>query len=263
VSILQDLGRFPSMSNRLHQGVLEWVVLARAVRDRLGELEDLKKRGIRVNREELFYSGISQGGIFGGTFMAVSPDVTYGHLGVPGNNYSLLLARSVDFTSYFQLLDTAYGTPAQQQIALAAVQLHWESVDPVSHLRHISAEPHPGNKPHHVLIAPAKGDWQVAVLANEIAARSEIGIALLKSYDNERTPWGIPQVSYPHRGSGVVLYHFGNPWPPIGAQPPKDSIGDPHEKPRRWDPHNRQMVTFFRTGEIIDVCGGSICKPPN
>jgi hypothetical protein len=38
-------------------------------------------------------------------------------------------------------------------------------------------------------------------------------------------------------------------------------VGDPHEKPRRLDAHNQQMVTFFRTGQIIDVCGGDGCTP--
>ena len=49
---------------------------------------DCAEQKIQVNKSELFYSGISQGGIFGGTFMAVTPDMTYGHLGVPGNNYN-------------------------------------------------------------------------------------------------------------------------------------------------------------------------------
>jgi hypothetical protein len=37
--------------------------------------------------------------------------------------------------------------------------------------------------------------------------------------------------------------------------------GDPHGKPRAFDLHNEQMDTFFRTGEIVDLCGGDGCHP--
>ena len=72
----------------------------------------------------------------------------------------------------------------------------------------------------------------------------------------------ITQVAYPHKGSGVVLYDFGNAWPPNGnTPPPEDPHGDPHGKPRKLDAHNQQMVTFFRTGAIIDVCKMDGCRP--
>ncbi|MCS6912699.1 MAG: hypothetical protein RMK29_17930 [Myxococcales bacterium] len=262
---LQELSRFPSMAERLQQGLVQWVLLARAMRARLPELlrshPTLQTMGIRINQDELYYSGISQGGIMGASFLALTPDITYGHFGVPGNNYSTLLQRSVNFDRYAVILNGAYNTPTEQAILLAAIQLLWDSTDPVTHLRHITAEPYPGNRPHYGLWAPARGDYQVAVVTNEIAARSDIGIALMEHYDDERTPALIQQTRYPHRGSGVVLYNFGNPWPPPGNRPPRDMLGDPHGKPRWLEAHNRQMAHFFRTGEIIDVCGGDGCRP--
>ena len=47
----------------------------------------------------MFYDGNSQGGIIGGAFMAMSPDVSHGVLGVAGMNYSTLVERSEDFRS--------------------------------------------------------------------------------------------------------------------------------------------------------------------
>lgn len=261
INILSELSRFRSLGDRLHQGLVEWVLLARAMRERLGDLPIVGMKKIQVNKAELFYSGISQGGIFGGSFMAITPDVTYGHLGVPGNNYHTLLQRSVDYNQFAPVVSATYGAPVQQNVALAAIQLLWDSTEPVSLLRHVTAEPFPGNSPHYVLLAPAKGDWQVAVVTDEIAARSEIGIKLMQNYDRQRKVELVAEQKYPYRGSGVVLYDFGNPWPPLGNLPPKDTLGDPHGKPRKEDAHNRQMVTFFRTGEIIDVCGGDGCTP--
>ena len=53
-----------------------------------------------IDRSDVFYDGNSQGGIFGGTVMAIAQDITRGVLGVPGMNYSLLLTRSTDFSLY-------------------------------------------------------------------------------------------------------------------------------------------------------------------
>lgn len=262
IQILTDVSRFPHMADRLQQGLVEWVLLARGMRERLEALPDLAKYKIKVNRDELFYSGISQGGIFGATFVALSPDVERGHLGVPGSNYSLLLQRSTDFTGGFSVvLGAAYPNPREQALVLSAIQLLWDATDPVTHYRHLSVDPYPGNRSHHVLMGPARGDYQVAVLSNEVLARSGLGVPLMANYDDERTVFATTGQAYPHSGSGIVLWHFGNPWPPIGNRPPVDRDDDPHELPRRRDIHNDQMVHFFRTGQIIDVCNGKPCWP--
>jgi len=261
LSILAELGRFRSMADRLHQGLVEWVLLARAMRERLGELPIAVSKKIQVNKAELFYSGISQGGIFGGSFLALTPDVTYGHLGVPGNNYNTLLQRSTDYEQFAPVVSSAYRDSVTQNVALATIQMLWDSTDPVTLLRHVTAEPFPGNKPHYVLLAPARGDYQVAVVTNENTVRSELGVALMEHYDKDRQVPLATEQKYPYSGSGVVLYNFGNPWPTPGNHPPVDTVGDPHSKPRRLDAHNQQMVTFFRTGQIIDVCGGDGCAP--
>ncbi len=259
---VQNLNAFPFLADRLHQGMLEFLLLARSMRERLPAHDEFTSRNISVNTDELFYSGISQGGIFGGTYMALSTDVTYGHLGVPGNNYSTLLHRSVDFDPFFEVMRRAYSSPVSQAIALSTIQLLWSQTDPSSYLRHITAEPFEGNDPHYALFAPAKGDWQVSVMTNEIAARSDIDIALMENYDDERDVALVDEQAYPYTGSGVVLYDFGNPWPEPGNSPPDDDLGDPHGDPRQEDHHNEQMIHFFRNGgEIIDVCGGDGCHP--
>jgi hypothetical protein len=261
VFALGNLSGFPFMADRLHQGMLEYLLLARSMRERLPTHAEITDRSISVNSDELFYSGISQGGIFGGTYMALSTDVTYGHLGVPGNNYSTLLHRSVDFDPYFTIMNRSYTSPITQALALSTIQLLWAQTEPVSYLRHITAEPFPGNDPHYAIFAPAKGDYQVSVMTNEIAARSDIDIKLMANYGKDVAL--VDEEPYPYTGSGVVLYDFGNPWPEAGNRPPaEDDLGDPHGKPRRQDHHNEQMIHFFRNGgEIIDVCGGDPCTP--
>lgn len=259
---VRDVTNFQYVAQRQQQGLVNWMVLARAIRARLAEVPAVRDAGVRINRDELFYSGISQGGIFGASYLALSPDITRGHFGVPGNNYNLLLRRSVDFEGYGNMIRTNYPRSRHQALALAYVQLLWDQTDPVSYLRHLSQSPFPNTPAHHGIWAPARGDYQVSVMTNELAARSDLGIALMEHYDRDRTPWGITPQRYPHRGSGVVLYNYGNPWPTPGNEPPaRDMLGDPHGRPRREPWHQRQMVHFFRTGEIIDVCGGDPCTP--
>jgi hypothetical protein len=73
--------------------------------------------------------------------------------------------------------------------------------------------------------------------------------------------FGLTEQPFPYTGSGVVLYDYGNPWPTPGNEPHRDDLGDPHSKPRKEPWHQEQMIHFFRTGEIKDVCGGDGCTP--
>lgn len=258
---VNDMTAFEWIGDTIHQGLVDYLVLGRAMQGGLANHPFITGLGINLDPSRFYYSGISQGGIFGGTYMAISTDVTRGHLGVPGMNYNLLLHRSVDFTPFFDMMRVSYPAVIDQNINLALAQLLWDGTDPVSYYRHIQVDPLPGTPAHTVLAAPAKGDYQVAVLAMEQVARSGVGFPLLERYDDERTVFGASEVPYPHSGSGIVLYDFGNPWPSPGNHPPMDNVGDPHGLPRRLRAHNRQMDHFFATGEIIDVCGGDGCHP--
>lgn len=259
LEMLNDMSDFPVLADRLHQGVLDYAFLARGMKVGFDKVPEIAATGVVIDPTSIYYSGISQGGIFGATHMAMSLDITRGHLGVPGNNYSTLLPRSLDFGPFFLLLSYVYPDARDRVLLLGVIQNLWDRTDPVSHYRHISAEPYAGTPSHDVLLASAKGDWQVALITNEVAVRSDVGVALLPNYGKDVAL--VEPTPYPHMGSGLVNYDFGNPWPPPGDLPPYDEVGDPHGSPRELPWHNQQMVHFFRTGEIIDVCGGDGCTP--
>ncbi|MBM4357290.1 MAG: hypothetical protein FJ096_04195 [Deltaproteobacteria bacterium] len=259
IAMLGDMSEFPALPDRLHQGALNHVFLGRALKRGFDAIPELASRGVTIDPKEVYYNGISQGGIFGATHLALSPDITRGQLGVPGNNYASLLQRSTDFGPFFIFLKAIYADPHDRQVLISLIQGLWDAVDPVSHYRHVSANPHPNTPAHSVLLASATGDYQVALVTNEVVTRSDVGVALLPGYGKE-VPLVTP-VTYPHQGSGLVNYSFGNPWPAPGNLPPGDDLGDPHGKPRNLDHHNKQMAHFWRTGEIIDVCGDDGCTP--
>ncbi len=260
-SAVLDMSGFEWIADTTHQGLIEYLLLARAMRARFPSLPFFQRIGANIDPSRLYYEGISQGGIFGATVLAMSTDFTRGHLGVPGLNYSTLLYRSVDFAPFFEMMAQSYTDSRDRAVLLAAAQLLWDGTDPVSYYRHLAQDPLPGTPAHEVLLGPAKGDWQVAGITVEMLARTDVGIPLMEPYDDERTPYGIVQQPYPRAGSGIVLFDFGNPWPEPGNHPPMDDVGDPHGSPRNLPAHNAQMDHFLRTGEIIDVCGGDGCHP--
>lgn len=273
-TLLGSFGNFRWLSDNMHQGIIEFMVLAKGMVHTFPELDEVINAEIQVNTDQLYYNGISQGGIFGATYVAVSPDIDVGHLGVPGSNYSMLLQRSVDFDLFEGIFQISTRAPSSRAIVLAAAQTLWDMTDPASYYRHLEVDPFPGNNPKYVLLAPAKGDFQVTPLTNVIAANSLLGVAVMEGWGQDISHMGLNETPYttggqPYKGSGVVMYNLGNAWPAPGNITPvvgdtgldANGLGDPHGIPRYFPAHQEQMMHFLESGgEIIDVCGGNGCN---
>ena len=116
IGILNNLGRFPELTDRVQQGLLNELLLGRLMTRPTGfvtddafhvDANDINSAST-IDESNLYYQGISQGGILGGALTAVSPDFTRAYLGVPAMNYSVLLPRSIDFDEYELVLDPSY-----------------------------------------------------------------------------------------------------------------------------------------------------------
>ena len=94
-----------------------------------------------IDTSKLYYNGNSQGAIFGGAWMALSPDATRGSLGVGGMNYSVLLNRSVDFDTYAAFLDPAYPHQLEQQLVLSMVQMLWDRGETNGYAHRLTDQP--------------------------------------------------------------------------------------------------------------------------
>lgn len=266
IAVMNDFTKSRQLTDNLHQGISEFVSLARGMMKRFGTMPEVISRDIQIDDERIFYNGISQGGIFGATYVAVSTDIDLGHLGVPGQNYNLLLQRSVDFDIYDTLIKAAYKTPLNTAIVLATLQNLWDMADPASYYRHLSEDPFPGNNKKYVLLAPALGDYQVSPLTNLVAANSDLGLAVMDGWGRDIAHMGLQTQAYEtngtiYKGSAVVLWNLGNPWPAPGNITPVDEGMDPHGTPRYFHNHQEQMMHFLESGgEVIDVCNGNGCN---
>jgi len=255
-----DISIFQGVADRLHQGMLEFLMLGRSARSHLPGLTALTSRNVTVDDEQVYFAGASQGGIYGQTVMALTEEFERGFLAVPGNNYSTLLQRSVGFDYFLNLMEGYYRTAATRALGVSTMQLLWNGVDPVNYATHIERDPIVPNPPEKdVLMTPSKGDYQVAVVTNEILSRSDAGIPTITPYDEEREPWNVPTATLPHQGSGILLFDFGNPWPDRRNRPPRDDGDDPHDNLADVEAAGQMINSFFRDGEIIDICDGGPC----
>jgi len=125
---------FKIVPDRLHQGMLNAIVLMRMVTSpafvKDASVTFNGKQVISTSPSDRFYNGNSQGGIMGGVYMAVSPDVTRGVLGVGGGPYALLLPRSSDFSDLFTILKIRYPRSIDRMIILTLMQMLWDKMDP-------------------------------------------------------------------------------------------------------------------------------------
>jgi hypothetical protein len=276
VTILGDLSNFPTMADRLQQGILNTLFLGRLLKDPNGFASNAAfHAGAAATPvlvpNQVFYDGNSQGGILGGAATAVSTEWTRAVLGVPAMNYSLLLRRSVDFDPFSALLAPVYPDPLDQAFILQFIQMLWDRGEANGYAHHMTDDPYPGTPAHQVLLHEAFGDHQVANVATEIEART-IGAhllmpALAAGRHSDVDPFfGVPIVpSLPFGGSGFVVWDSGTPTPPTENVPPRppDFGTDPHGRPRAQVSARVQKSEFLRVGgTLIDVCGGAPCLAP-
>jgi hypothetical protein len=269
INILLNLSNFPSFPDRQQQAMVNQLFLARLMIHPQGFVSDPAFQDSLgspvIDTSGVFYDGNSQGGIFGGTVMAIAQDITRGVLGVPGMNYSLLLTRSVDFAAYSAILYPAYPDQLARPLLLALIQMLWDRSEPNGYAHHITSDPLPNTPAHKILLHVAFGDHQVANVSTEIEART-IGAsihqpALAPGRHSDVDPYFlIPTIpSYPFDGSALIIWDSGAATPPITNTAP--NVGsDPHEHPRRTAAARVQKSEFLKAGgAVVDVCSGLPC----
>jgi hypothetical protein len=275
VEILNELGRFPTLADRLQQGVLNTLFLGRLMIHEDGLVSDPAFQDANgdalIDRSELFYDGNSQGGIMGGIATAVAVDWQQAVLGVPAMNYSTLLHRSVDFDVYEEILDPAYPDEHDRSLGIALIQMLWDRGEANGYAQHLTSDPYPGTPRHTVLLHEAFGDHQVANVATEVEART-VGACtptpiFRKGRSSEVKPlWGVCRIDeLPFDGSAIVVWDSGAAAPPPGNTPPEGGEdADPHSDPRSSKAARRQKAEFLAPdGRVIDVCDGKPCTAPH
>ncbi len=250
-----EFHRFARTIDRQHQGMLNSLLAMRMMKTSFAA--DPEYGGL-IDPDRAYYHGISQGGIFGATYMALTTDVERGVLGVPGMPYNLLLSRSVDFDPFFDIIEGTWPDARHQVFLLALADMLWERTEPAGYAPYVLDDLLPGTPDHRVMIDAAIGDHQVTTLGAAVMART-MGMEHVDT--GIRDIFGLETVIAPHDGSGIVEYDFGLPPDPVGNTP-QTACDDPHGKLRQLDEFRQQLDAFFRTGIIENYCTDGVCSFP-
>ena len=284
VSTLQNINGFPSVADRLRQGIVNQLVLGRLIGrpDGLAADPELATAdgSSSVDTSEVFYEGHSQGGIMGFAATAVSNEWSKAVIGVPAVNYAFIIPRSNNWQTYGPVIAGGYPDPVDSLLALGLLQQQWDRGEGSGYVRHLLGGL-PGTQDHRVIVQVALSDQQVANAGSDLAARTAGVPVRVPTVGDGRLPWATPAFGLETVEAGetadslMVYWDAGSLRIPTGSISPdqaatyRDECGtddettpcrDPHEYPRRTPEAQQQRTTFFTTGTIEDVCGDGPCK---
>jgi hypothetical protein len=206
--------------------------------------------------KELYYFGVSMGGIEGVTFMGINPDITRGVLNVPGAEWTLLMYRSADFDSLKGLLSATFTDSLDAQVAIAATQSEWDYTDPATFAPHVIQAPLTGVPVKHLLLQMSIGDAEVTNLSTELLART-IGVS---GFDLEYPIFGVPVAAAPLDSAYTQWDSHPSPLPPTTDTALSMDNGA-HEAVFNAPLAQQQINAFITpTGQAISVCTGGICN---
>jgi hypothetical protein len=271
---MNKLNNFPALPDRLKQGMLNTLVLTRMMKRGLFNRNTdafQTPSGAPVFRgpdTEVFYYGISLGGIMGTWLAALTPDIIRFGVDVPAINFACLLQRSTQF-GQFELLLQSFGLtdPMQTILGIGLNEESWVAGEPAGYARHITRDPLPGSgDPKHILMTAAWLDKQVSNQCTEVEART-LGIPNLVPASLQRQLQGIPDAEGP-LDSAYVMYDTGafdlfdpahQPFIPPLANLIPSPVCDPHGDRPRIPDGIRMLTNFLRPdGQIENFCN-DIC----
>jgi hypothetical protein len=265
--VLLDFDNFAALPDRLRQGQLNTLVLARMMRTGIFNRHPAFQNamgGGAISDELMNYFGGSLGGIMGTMFAALTPDTINLNLDVPGINFSCLLQRATPFLLFQDLLRiTGLEDPMTVAMGLQLTHELWVRGEPAGYVTHVTSDPLPGTNVKNVLISQAFLDQQVSNQCTEIMARS-MNVPMLVGSNHGGVP-GIPDLPGPLTNAYVEYdtgsFDLDNPdhakfIPPLANLQATESGCDPHGRQGFIPASLEQLKTFFEDGGILNYCTG-------
>ena len=245
--------------DRLHQAMVNSMVVAEAMRTSLRQQEPFKRDGQPITGDgPMRYYGSSLGHILGGTYVALSPHIDRAVLGVGGAGLGMIMPRSVSFGQLLAIFDLRTGDRLETFKALLILQSGFERIDPITWAGLLRRDTLPGSPTEReVLMQIGIGDSSVANMTAHVHARA-LDIPHLKPAP--RPIWGLSAVTAPHGGSALVEFDFGAADPAPTARPPTDA-NQVHDGVRYVAAAMAQITAFLRSGgQVEQTCAGP-CDP--
>jgi hypothetical protein len=251
--VLPDLNKVYYITDRLQQAHVNAQVMTRLLMTTIREDAALQVGGHAViDPAALYYFGVSNGGVQGGTYMAISPYVARGVLNVPGCEWNLMMYRSTDFNMLYPLLDVIFPDALDRQLLIAGLQSEFDHTDPATFATHLLHDPLTPLGPKRVILQESIGDAQVTNIATRIMART-IGLSGMGLVQHV---YGIPEAAGPLASAYTQWDRHITPLPPDVNIPAHDDNGA-HGAIQGLPALQDQIRMFFQPdGQAVNTCGG-------
>jgi hypothetical protein len=273
VRVIADVDQFEALPDRLRQGQLHALLLARMLKQgHFNQDPTFRANGHGVIDVEgpAYYFGASLGGIMGTMFAALTPDIQKLNVDVPAINFSLLLQRATPFIQFQLLTNLVNGDPMEQLVGFGLNHELWVRGEPAGYANHITGRtlrPLPGASPKQMLVTVAWLDQQVSNLGSLLLGRT-LRLGTLEGSLLRGLP-GLPDTTGP-QDSGWILYDTGSfdvlndahrPFiPPLRNRPANPNACDPHGRRGLIPASIDQLVTFLTPdGRIENFCADGVC----
>ncbi len=263
--VILDFDRSFRFHDALLQGIVDQVLVAPFATGALAAeplLAAADGSGSLVDASRVSYTGISLGGIFGTTLMAVSPFVETGVLHVPAAAFAHMLPHSSDFVLFQMILDAVYWDPRDQQLVLALVQRLFDVGDPVNYVHRLVDRPLTALGPKSCLWQCAIGDSQALWYGCDMLVRTG-GFPL--AAPAVRPVLGLETVETPTapRTSGMQQFDPGLGLPELRNDEVVETGA--HAAIRRNPEVQLQTMDYLDAaapGRIVNHCGGPCVVDP-
>lgn len=261
-NVAGDFSRMPALADLITQGVTNTILMTPFVQRVLSQddlLQTADGSGSLVSPTDATYTGISQGGIFGTTYMALSPYVKTGVLHVPTGAYAHALPHSPQFAQFQLIVDGAVPDTNDQAMLFALIQRLFDPADPINYMQNIAAEPLTDLGAKECLWQCALGDTDAPWYGCEMMMRTGGFPQLGPTF---REIYGVETIESP-AGPGVSVLQYYDP----GLGFPQPRLDERHNTGahgsiRRNDEVHEQTKAFLdpeAPGVAISPCGGEPC----
>jgi hypothetical protein len=258
--------------DRVHQAMVNWLVLTAALRGPLQALPALIRGGDGTaegvvanpagggdNKGSCLYDpsavsflGISMGHILGGVQAAVNPDISKAIFNVGGGAFTHMMPRAVPFAPLFAIMASALREPLSTQAYIAMMAASLDRIDPAVYAPFVRERPFPASPAERqVLMQTGLGDSQVPNIGSFLHARA-LGLSL--TAPSARDVFGLTQAAPETLRSAITLFDFGIDEAPYakGALAPNKVHDSVRLDPQALD----EMRAFVQSGKIQIDCGG-------
>ncbi|MBK06426.1 MAG: hypothetical protein CL920_15465 [Deltaproteobacteria bacterium] len=255
---LADINELAKYLTRGQQAHMNALAMIKMMKGRMRQEPKLQHNGkALIDGKQIFYLGISNGAIQGGTLMALTPDIKRAVLNVGGSVWSLMMSRSSNVALINTILTSFYPSPVERQLIFSLVQMFFDPIDPITYAPYLLKKAEQFGVPNkHILLQEGLGDAQVPNISTRTLART-MGLPGLTPL--VEPVYGITTAPAP-LASAYVQYGPYYPPKPTDANIPAQG-NKTHGSVRKYPTAQDQIIHFLRSdGEIKQFCQGP-CDP--